>query len=345
MSKENVIGNDEMMKWGKNLQPGNKSCFINWEAVEELPPQFETVITTIRYKKENDFADIGNKKFMPNPDLLYKIAEACGISGCGDSLSEPIFADININPMYCKTLLDEPVYRNLQIGTKVTKRSQRLQEDGTFTYSSACTQEYNVWNRCMEDWSKEEKWTQGYTLPAKFGKYKYQSPYNRQAQFYAELKFASAKAETKAHGKTIRELASLPTGFDSADLTGVLMFSKVRKSRKAMQAEMAAHLTALEKGTGKKAIADNVGLLFGEPAVKEVVAEVIVERTLLEVLKDYAAILPVDGNLNKMIDWLTTVGDNATVGDNNTFYLKAVNKLKDIESKIEEDQKIPHGEF
>ena len=345
MSK--VVGDASMINWAKGLPVGNNQCFINWEGLAELPPQFEVVVTSIRFdpatlkiKTNGNFTEV-NKKYMPTTSMYYKIAEACGISG-DTSKVQPLYENVDINPMLMKDMCDEPTYRLMKTGVTITKQGKRLTEDGRFLLSSPCSNTYNAWDRCTNDWAKEEKYTEGYTLPPKYSN-KYKGKYDRKCHFLDELKFADQKSESKAQCKTIRELAGLPTAFEFSDLqSGVLMFSKVRKSNESLQMEQLAYLASIEKKGNNREITK---ALFGSIEEPEKQAEVIVERTLLEVLKDYAAILPVDGNLNKMIDWLTTVGDNATVGDNNTFYLKAVNKLKDIESKIEEDQKIPHGEF
>jgi hypothetical protein len=344
--KENIIGNTEMIKWGKELQPGNRICFINWEAVEELPPQFESVITTLKIDIKNNFTEI-SKKYMPTTDLSYKIAEACGISG-DTSKVEPFYEEVDINPMLCKPIYDEPTYRKLKTGVTVTKQSKRMMEDGTYMLSSPCSNTYNVWDRCTEDWKKEEMYTEGYTKPAKFGNYKYDTSYKRQYQFATEMKFAHQKAESKAYCKTIRELAGLPTAFERSDLeSGVLMFSKVRRSAKALQLEQAAYLSSISQGNQQK-----TNLLFDDPEpepeqepddIIEEAEKVEDEPTLIEVLKCYKDTVGVSSIVDNMIKWLDKVGDACMSEENMPFYKKAIENLKTLESEIGDDNRIKHN--
>ena len=65
-----------------------------------------------------------------------------------------------------------------------------------------------------------------------------------------EMKFAHAKAESKAYLKTIRELAGMPTGFQSADLTsGKMLFARHnRKDKAVLKMETAARISAMSRG-------------------------------------------------------------------------------------------------
>lgn len=340
MSK--IIGDEKTIQKSKAAKPGAKYSFINWEAVDELPEQFEAVVTGVKFDLNKDFIKMPGNKYYPDNNLSYRIAEACGISGCEDSINEPLFADININPMFCKSLLDAPNIRNIQIGAKVTKRSKKQTEDGTFIYSSACTQEYNVWNRCMELWANEEQITKGYTEknPMKGNypyKVKYSTPYDRQSHFYSELKFATAKAETKAYCKSIRELASMPTGFEVADLAqGELIFNKVRRSSQSLKLEQAARLAALSSGI--KPPEEESQMLFGE--VKNITPDV--ECTdMLELMECYQELVN-DDMLSKMIEWWKKTGGN----DGNSERLQnVINKVKQVEQSLDAEQRIKHSLF
>jgi hypothetical protein len=262
-----LIGNQEVINRAKAARPGEKSVYINWEAIEELPDEYEAIVTEIKFDPKNldrDFSNVGTSNspsWMPNPDLMYKIAEACGISGGDNSIAQPIMEEVDINPMLCKQIDAPPIFQRRKTGERVIKFATRVQDDGTFIRSSACTIDYNVWDRCLEAWMKEEAYTDSYT---KQGKYppKYNTPAKRRLHFQSEMKFAHAKAETKAHLKAIRELAGLMTGYKTTDLqSGSLIFARVRRSKKILQAETTARLSAISHGV--KPAEKPQALLFG----------------------------------------------------------------------------------
>jgi hypothetical protein len=250
MSKR-IFGDAETIR--KAREAGTANNYINWDAINELPEEYEAVITEIKFdpkKLESDFSAVDSKKttWMPQPQLMYRIAEACGISGGNDSQVEPLYEEVDINPMLMKPMDAEPCIRKMIVGRQVTKYSERLQEDGTFLRSSPCTVAYNAFERCAIMWADEEKWTEGYSKPNKFDN-KYDTPYRRRSHFYDELKFAHSKAETKAHEKTIRELAGLQTGYKTEMLQGgSLTFAKIRRSREILKMESAARLGAMSRG-------------------------------------------------------------------------------------------------
>jgi len=262
MSK--LFGDNRVINEAQNATPGDRSVYINFEALNNLPDQYEPFISEVKFdplRLADNFSDVGGGTWMPSTQLMYKIGEACGISGGQNSITEPIVEEIDINPMLMKPIDAAPTYRKMNVGRRVSKFSERMQEDGTFIKSSVCTSEYNVWERCVEAWSKEEMYTNGYTKAGKYDN-KYDNQYKRKAHFDGEMKFAHAKAETKAHCKTIRELAGLVTGYKQADLQkGRLIFAKIRRSREILKAESAARLSAMSRG-----LTDNrqsVPLLFG----------------------------------------------------------------------------------
>jgi len=257
-----IIANEDVLEYCKNAAPGNKAVYFNMDAINELPDQFEAILTEIKFDINKDFSDVGNGNMMPNPSLMYDIARAMGISGGSNSITEPVYEEIDINPMLMKGLEAEPTFRKLIVGRKVVKYSTVIQEDGSTRRSSACSTIFNVWERCMELWSSEEEKTNGYDS-AKLKKFPdgnpyyeytwngatkkkailYGTTYKRKAHFNKELKFAHAKAETKSNNKTIRELAGLMTGYTKDDLAeGKFIFSRVRKSRASLKLEHMAHL-------------------------------------------------------------------------------------------------------
>lgn len=358
MSK--IYGNENVIKMAKDSKPGDRSVYINWDFISELPDQYEVVITEIKFdlnNLNNDFSDVGNGNFMPTPNMMYKIAEACGISGGEKSDSQPIIEEIDINPMLCKPLDANPTIRKMTVGRKVSKYSTRIQEDGSLLRSSVCTSEYNVWERCLEAWSIEEMHSEGYTKQMKYPA-KYENMYKRRKHFDSELKFAHAKAETKAHLKTIRELAGLMTGYRKEDLSsGRLIFAKVRKSRQILQAETAAHLAAISQGHQNN---ESTNLLFGptepeqeskikkEDAVSfDVVEEEKPKKSnrefLIAMLDNYQKedlIIPeFKESIQAIINWLK---GNEDAEKNKTYWTKALNILKQIEQKIPDAGKITH---
>lgn len=366
MSK--IYGDQETIKLAQNAKPGDKSVYINWDAINELPDEFEVIITKVKYnaqKLEESFSDIGNGNYMPNPELMYAIAEACGISGGDNSLSKPIIEEVDINPMLCKPIEESPTYRKMNVGRSVTKFSTILQEDGTVLRSSPCTIEFNVWERCCELWSKEELATKGYAdiktgkfkyfNKDKFGDYykvgdytyeaKYNNKYKRRAHFDSEMKFAHAKCETKAHLKTIRELAGLATGYKKDDLkSGYLIFSKVRRSRSILKAESAARLQALSGGV----VEQGQTKLFSEPEpmqIEDITTEpeptkreefistlnVYIDTDIIA--KEYQEVA------NKVLSWLIENED----AEEKKFWTLSLEKFKMIEAKIPEQGRIKHS--
>jgi len=287
--------------------------------------------------------------YQPTPELMYKIAEACGISGSEASESLPIIENIDINPMLCKSMEEPPTFRQMIVGRSVSKRSSRIQEDGTSIWSSLCTSEYNVWERCMELWSKEESYCDGYSVASKYPP-KYDSKYKRRAHFDSEMKFAHAKAETKAHLKTVRELAGLPTGYKPADLTsGVMVFSRIRRSRETLKLETAARLQAISTGGQSRQLfslppAENI-----EPS-PEIIAEDIPEdiapeheipvlaRALMQYLDDVTD-PEIKGRMDNAIKWIESDPEYEA---NTRYYQRSIELLKLIEKDVPKEMRFAH---
>jgi len=361
-----LIGDPNVIKEARGKPAGDRSVYINWDAIRDLPPQFEVAVTEVKFNPKDlaaDFSDVGNGTWMPQPHLMYEIAEACGIAGGDTSATEPLIEEVDINDMLMKPLDAEPTYRKMCVGRQVRKFSTRMQEDGTLARSSVCTSAYNVWERCVESWSKEELYTDGYT---KAGKYppKYDTPRKRKAHFDGEMKFAHAKAETKAHLKTIRELAGLVTGYKAADLaSGKLIFAKVRRSREILQAESAARLSALSKGIEAPTV---TAALFGPSSAEEVpedepIREVEPEspefdiepepaqeqtkrKELIATFRHYVnegLIVPESSeSVNNVVAWLEK---DPKAEESTARWNKSIEILKYVESKIPEEGRLTHG--
>lgn len=354
-----------MAKIKNEYKPGDPSVYINFDAIADLPDEFEAVYTEVVFdpkKLSEFFANVGSEKnpsWMPNPELMYKIAEACGISGSPESETSPIIEEVDINPMLMKGLDAPPTYRRMTVGRSVSKRSSRLMEDGTPLWSSLCTTDYNVWERCMELWSKEEMYSEGYTKEAKYG-YKYENTYKRRAHFDSEMKFAHAKAETKAYLKTIRELAGLQTGFKTEDLAiGRFVFARIRRSKSFLKMETAARLQAISRGFSgappslfgpvddgqtsfeqlpEPPVTDGYdpALDYQDPRKSE--HAIILFREYLESIKDQDLL----ESGKKTLSWLESVDDPEA---NEKYWAKALENLKAIEESIPEAFRIEHHLF
>lgn len=263
----NIVGDKKTIDYAKKLPPGSTQSYIDWDAVDNLPEQYEAVISRVEFDPKKDFSEVGNKNLMPNPNILYKIAEACGISGYRDSNTAPVYQEVNVNEMERK---DGYQMVKIHVGYESIKTSHVLTEDGTPRDSSPCTAQYNAWDRAMVLWTKEEKYTEGYT---KEGKYpaKYKSKYDRKAHFADLMKFALKIAETQAYGKTIRELAGLKTGYKEDEIkSGLMIFSRIRISKTMLKLKAAAELTAIERGGNQQMIsAPNSNLLFEQEQLPE----------------------------------------------------------------------------
>lgn len=354
-----LTGNPETIKRAQSAPAGDKSVYINFDAIAELPDEYEVCITEVKYDPKNiktSFSEVGSGNYMPNPELMYRIAEACGISGGSLSDVTPIIEFVDINPMLMKPIQDAPTERKMTVGRKVSKFSTVMQEDGSILKSSVCTCMFNVWERCQEAWSKEELYTEGYT---KSGQYppKYDKPFKRKAHFDTEMKFAHAKAETKAHLKTIRELAKLVTGYKATDLTsGSLYFAKVRRSNAILKAESAARLQLMASGGTAPAMIEASQELFGtlpdivnvtpepkhvEPEPKQV--EKTKREIAFDVLKKYIAdnVIPEKHVITagRLLDWFSKPENT----DGTDLWIEAMKRIKTIEADIPEALRIKHG--
>ncbi len=378
MSK--IIADKHVLDYCKQAVPGNKTVYVNMDAINELPDQFEVILTELKFDHKTDFSDVGNGNLMPTPALMYRIAEAVGISGGDNSITEPVTEEMDINPMLLKSIESEPTFRKMIVGRRVTKYSTLLQEDGTLRRSSPCTSIFNVWERCLELWSAEEANTKGYdssivkhypdgnayyeytwNKQTKKKSLKYETTFKRRAHFNAELKFAHAKAETKAHNKTIRELAGLMTGYVADDLKdGKFIFSKVRKSREALKLEQAANLARISGGN-EPSVAGT--LLFGpedekEPEIKGTVEDTVEpeeedpfdmedvtpptpEEELLGIFQTYQAIIKDNKDMATAVMWLEKKPDN-NKPNYKSAWDKAIGILKDVEKQIDLSKMVNH---
>jgi hypothetical protein len=353
MSK--IIADKSVLDYCKKAAPGNKTVYVNMDAINELPDQFEVILSEVKFDIKSEFSEVGGKKLMPTTDLMYRIAEATGISGGDNSITEPVVEEVDINPLMMKKIGEPATLRKMVVGRKVKKYSTLLQEDGTLRKSSACTSIFNVWERCLELWTTEEMYTEGYSKKGKYDN-KYDSSYKRNAHFNKEMKFAHAKAESKAHCKTIRELAGLMTGYTAVDLKeGKFIFSRVRKSQEALKLEQAANLSRIAGGA-EAAPAGN--LLFGateegitvEPEVKveepdpfddmEDVTPTPVEE-LLGIFQTYQKIIKDNKDMTAVVGWLEKKPED-TAANYQRGWDKAIGILKEVEKKVDLSELVEH---
>ena len=384
-----IYGDADSIKKAQEAPSGAKNVYVNLEAIAELPEKYEAVIQTVKFNSKNlseDFTNVGTKDnptYYPQTSLMYRIAEACGISGTNGSDVEPLIEVVDINPLLMKSIEDDPVLRKKTVGRLVAKQSVRLMEDGTLRLSSSCTAEYNAWERCCASWSKEESTTNGYEKLKSDAKglfidkvwnnkpyktyMKYDTRFKRQADFDNEMKFAHAKAETKAHLKTVRELAGLPTGFSPEDLKdGELIFVKIRESQKYSKMKVAAELDhirnhgsvsqASEKALfGKKEpleieenILQNVEEAdFSTPESKEP-GELSKEELLVSVFEEYLKTCKDEEEITvikKEIDYLTKNPNSSKNPSKVKWFLKAANHLNVFEEKVPEQFRVKHPDF
>lgn len=357
-----IYGDQEDIKRAKAAPAGSRDVYINFDAINDLPEEYEAVVTSIEYdptRLADNFSNVGSDKqpsWMPKPELMYKIAEACGISGGDDSETVAMIEEVDINPMLRKPIDAQPSYQRKNVGRQVSKRSSRLMEDGSLIWSSQCTAAYNVWERCLELWSKEEMYTEGYAKAGKYGN-KYETSYQRRAHFDSEMKFAHAKAESKAHLKSIRELAGLPTGFQSSDLTsGKMLFARIRRSKSVLKMETAARIAAMSRGIEAQPAKH---LLFGPEEVQDIAEElqpepfedvadameVPQESQILAVFQEYLPSIKdekLKATAEATIGWLEQQDDPKA---NKNFYAKAIANLKLIEDGIPEAFRLTHTLF
>ncbi len=379
MSK--IIAEKGVLEYCQQAKPGNKAVYVNLDAIiNDLPDQFEVILSEVKFDPnnlENDFTNVGTKKkpsWYPQTDLMYAIAKARGVSGkSSDTITEVIYEQVDISEMY---LSDVPQIIKKKTGYIIKKVSTVLQEDGTVMPSSVRHGVFNAWEEAITLWHKEEKATEGYNpkllkeYPSgdKYYEYlydgkkqqkslKYDTKWKRTCHFDDLLDVSLGQADTKAHLKTIRELAGLMTGYATDDLKeGKFIFSKVRKSRGSLKLEQAAHLTRIAQG-GQASPAAN--LLFGpedeaennnisdappEPKEKDVTPEPTPEEELLGIFQSYVNLkeLPDDEKQTavKCIRFLESDPDKDDSYDR--LYKKVIAGLKKVELKIDFGNTIDH---
>lgn len=258
-----ITKEDAKKKYG-NSDPSIKNVFINWDAIDALPDELEVVFSEFFFdpkKLDEYFTNVGSDNkpsWYPNTDVFYKIADMCNIVGESEKKVEWIYEEVDINPLLCKSLDDEPTMRKIKTGARVTKQARVLTEDGTWRMCSPESNEFNFFALACIDFLTDEKYKNG----------NYKTKIDRQLRLKKLEKFAVQQAETKSFCKCIRVLAGLPTGFDTNDLKdGKLVFQKFIKSKRIQKLETAARIDAIRQGkTGE--LSQTADVLYGENQIE-----------------------------------------------------------------------------
>lgn len=360
--------NKEVMKKIKSAKAGDPSVLVSLEALESLPEIYSATIVSIPFsipldKQSNEdwslVATFPQCMWMPTVNLLSRIADARGVSGLDNGTQKQVIQLIDWNRITLNYSAP-PQLVNYPVGYEVVKQGTVLQEDGTERVSDPAIVLYNVFERCNELWSKEEKDTENYTkctvstngtkLYTSYNKSvpcKYDSQAKRTAHLASEMKFAEAKASIKARNIVIRTLCGLQTGYNAEQLKGGCFYiGKILRSEFAIKSEHAARLAGLSKGLQD----DSATELYGYTGVQEIpqepayIAPIIEENTplnretavrkiskyleynLVEESKKESA-----GNLLK---WLNS---DINAEKNERFWARAVELVGEIESNISSD--------
>jgi hypothetical protein len=345
--------------------------------VEELAvmkgDQYEAHVGEVKFDPKKDWDEVGNGNFMPQPQVYSEIAIKRGVECSPEEHCERIFEDVDINPLLMKDITEPPTIRKMELGYMAVKRGSVLIEDGTYLPSDPCRASYNVWERCIAAWTKEELYTEGYS---KKGKYppKYETTWKRRKHYREELIFAQRQADTKARHVVIRHLAGLKTGYKEADIkSGSFVFVRIQRSRESLKLEQAARLDAIRNGAGM--LPDNRAgqKLFGPPAESTLTIHETVEPepepaaaekdipfgdvpwedgeppalTILDVLQAYhdGGLIADDGlkaNTKRGIDYMRQAKD---FGPEDSNWAGAVTLLHRIESTLDNDKLIAHDKW
>lgn len=376
------ILSDDQKNWErvKNAKPGDPVCYVNLDAIEALPDQFQATLGVVDFNKAADFTNVGSDKYpnwYPGTRLMYDIANKRGISSCGEIEVEAIYETVDISLM---ELAPNPCPMQKKTGYIVKKTGFVVQEDGT----SQTVQEAgidNAWDEAVKLWTKEELACDGYTKTVEdkykrkgynaewngaltFKEYKYDTKYKRRSHFQDLFDKSFGMATTTAWLKVIRRLAGLKTGYTDAELSeGKFYFAKITKSTGAIKAEAAARLTALSHGI------ENNGAsraLFGpsEPAAPEPrnvtpppgyappptpspetlaaqdAAPVDQREELIRVLKVYDSMKLVDATNKETFDKMSAWLEVTADAATSPFWIKAIGVLTDIELAVPDAMRI-----
>lgn len=379
-----IYGDKDTIERARRAKPGDPHVYVNMEAIMELPEQFEVHIEKVKFDFNQDFVDVGGT-FMPTPKLMNAIAEARGIEGTTEIHVESIIEEVDINPLLCKPLDAEPTIRRMIVGKRSIKTGKVLNEDGTWRQSDPCAVDYNAWERCLIEWSKEEEITDGYNTAGRkvnqggntfyerqwynkekrqteSGAYypKYDNRFKRQRHLTEAMKFAQRQADTKARNIVIRVLAGLKTGYQKDELKdGYFIFPRIRRSREILKLETAADLQARAKGlTGRGDQA--TALLFGpseasapqeddfptDPEPEPAKKEISKREHMVAILKAYQKDDLIAADLKESaVKVIAWLEKTPDAEQDAKYWPKAIEIHRKIETKIPSEGRIDHKIF
>lgn len=392
-----IFGDKETISRAKKAKPGDPIIYLNWEAIDELPDEYEAQIVKVEFDIDKDFDITGKDSYYPKASFMNVVAEKRGIRGASVS-SEAIIEEVDINPLLMKPLDATPTIQKKIIGKTMTKTGYVIESDGQERPCFPCTVDFNVWERCLKAWSEEEVKTDGYnpnnrktypngtvyyeyqfynakTRQTETAKYypKYDTPQKRNHSFNELMLFAQRNADTKSKNVVVRTITGMHTGYTRDELKeGFFIFHRICRSREMIKLEAVANLEAIKNGNRNPARAAKQ--LFGPtktkeaPPIKDVspkqpaekkqkIGKDISNETIKEVkepTKEMADILikyMTDKETKKnisdpeqlqgLIKWLKGNPD-ISKDSGLTFWKKAINKLKEIESGMQEFMRETH---
>lgn len=251
-----IIGNTQTLQKIQSADSRSLSNYVPNNLSDLLDgTEYIAVASEVKYnpnKIEDYFSPIGGGNVMPKTEFMYKVGEARGVNGIAEvSQTLPIYEMVDWNRLAGNDPAAVPEMVKFKIGYKASKQSWVLEPDGSRRISQVWEVTFNVWDRCCKMWSDNP------------GKYK--TPSSRRAHIDEEMKFAEQKASYKAHSKTIRQLAGMPTGYKKGQLTdGWMTFHKIQSSPEAVKMDRMARRAGMARGSDAPGLA--AGKAFGPEA-------------------------------------------------------------------------------
>ena len=354
---DKITGAKQTLERISKALPGSISNYVPLDIDKFMPDEFVAVASEVMYDPANlteSFSPVGGGMVMPTTKLMYKIGEARGVIGGVKSESYAVYEEVDWSRMESNDPAAKPDLVKMKVGYKSIKQSKVLEPDGSYRLSNIWEVTYNVWERCCEDWSKSPE--------------KHNTAASRRQHFDNEMKFAAQKAEYKAHSKTIRELAGLPTGYRQNSLTdGWMTFHKIQRSQEAVKLDAAARRSAMAKGVSDGG-ADATVALFGsdpvaalpepEPSDDDILVDFDASPPQAEAQKpeherarDALAQYVAEGFVNdkpaeldlanQMIEWINKWGEQCTTDPQK--WQKVLAHIKKVEESVDDGRYVDHG--
>ncbi len=240
------------------------------EEIEEISPQFESIVTVLELK-EDDFAPVGGGNFYPQKALQNRMSDAAGIKFTENCGTKSVGSWSGVSVRELPNGLFEAVGEYAIIGWA---QGYRLGPDGQPRTSSVCEYEFNVVDRC--------------NMESFLGKYPPKSIMEARKKLLEFKKFATRRASTGAQLAVIRELTGVPTAFKRSDIQKPMLISQVVESN-AFKMDVANKLMQTPDGRADvaNAIFGNSRQLYGKaiqapqesaPPIKDISPEAAAEE-------------------------------------------------------------------